>query len=499
MNLLRNSLILIFILITQTIQAQQSMIGVFQASNDVGTPKKAGQTIYHADDQTYLLSGSGSNMWGERDEFHYAYKEIKGDFILRARISFVGEGVDPHRKIGWSIRPTLRGNDQHVSAEVHGDGLTSLQFRKSSGGITEQIASTDSFPDVVQLERKGNSYIMSTAKFGKEFTSVILSDLELQEEVYVGLFICSHNAEVEEKAIFSNVRIIKPAPADLVQYRDYLGSNLEIMELETGNRKIVKQYEGSLQAPNWTVDGKTLIYNQEGALYNFDIESQQTSLLNTGFATRNNNDHVLTFDGATIGISHHSESDDGQSIIYYLPTTGGEPVRVTSKGPSYFHGWSPDGRKLVYTGGRENIYNIYTIDKTGGPETRLTNEPTLDDGPEFSPDGKYIYFNSDRTGTMQLWRMDANGKNPVQLTFDKHNDWFPHLSPDGKTIVFISFPETVISDQHPFYEQVYIRTMPAEGGEIKVIAYVYGGQGTINVPSWSPDGSKIAFVSNSGM
>ena len=321
MNPLKNILIAFFIFSISSTQAQQSMIGVFESSNDVGNPQNQGQTTYRSEDQSYLLSGSGTNMWGTKDELHLTYKEIQGDFILRARVSFIGEGVDPHRKIGWSIRSTLQGDDQHVSAEVHGDGLTSLQFRKSPGGITEQLVSTDSFPDVVQLERKGSTYIMSTAKFGKEFTTVTLPDFKLPNQVFVGIFICSHNAEVIEKAIFSNVRIIKPAPADLVQYRDYLSSNLEIMDIKTGKRKIVKQYHGSLQAPNWTTNGKTLIYNQEGALYNFDIQSQQSNLLYTGFANRNNNDHVLTFDGATIGISHHSESDDGQSIIYYLPTT----------------------------------------------------------------------------------------------------------------------------------------------------------------------------------
>jgi TolB protein len=172
-------------------------------------------------------------------------------------------------------------------------------------------------------------------------------------------------------------------------------------------------------------------------------------------------------------------------------------VRVTSKGPSYFHGWSPNGKELVYTGGRNDVYNIYKISKKGGEETKLTDLTTLDDGPEYSPDGKYIYFNSTRSGKMKIWRMKPDGSEQQQMTFDEYNDWFPHISPDGKSMVIISYPTDIDPADHPFYKRVYLRIMPIEGGEPTVIAYLYGGQGTINVPSWSPDGKKIAFVSNS--
>ena len=127
------------------------------------------------------------------------------------------------------------------------------------------------------------------------------------------------------------------------------------------------------------------------------------------------------------------------------------------------------------------------------------------DGPEFSPDGKYIYFNSTRgkdgvaTGSMQLWRMKPDGSEQEQVTNDEFNNWFPHISPDGKWIAFISFPKEVSPSDHPYYQRVYLRLMPLAGGEPKVIAYVYGGQGTINVPSWSPDSRMLAFVSNTDM
>lgn len=497
---LQNLTLLCLYLFTSTLLFGQVMpIGIFETAADVGHPKNKGNTTYDTDTQEYLMTGSGANMWDTKDEFHFARKKLKGDFILRAQVKFIGEGTDPHRKIGWSVRPALDGNAMHVSAEIHGDGLTCLQSRQTTGGVTASINSTDSFPDVVQLERTGNRFIMSTARYGELFTTVELSGVDLGDEVYAGLFVCSHHADVLEKALFSNVRIIKPAPGDFVPYRDYIGGNLETMDIETGHRKILYQAANSIQAPNWTLDGKTLIYNSEGRLYNFDLGTSRVSELYTGFAAKNNNDHVLTFDGSTMGISHHSDEDNGQSIIYYLPATGGDPVRVTSKGPSYFHGWSPDGQELVYTGGRDNVYNIYKISREGGEEMQLTDTPTLDDGPEYSPDGRYIYFNSTRSGKMKIWRMKADGKDPEQLTFDEYNDWFPHLSPDGRSMVFISYPADIDPADHPFYKQVYLRLMPIEGGVPKVIGYLYGGQGTINVPSWSPDGKKIAFVSNTGM
>jgi Tol biopolymer transport system component len=173
------------------------------------------------------------------------------------------------------------------------------------------------------------------------------------------------------------------------------------------------------------------------------------------------------------------------------------PKKITPTGPSYLHGFSPDGRYLVFTGGRNNNFDIYKIPVNGGSEIRLTTDSTLDDGPEYSPDGKFIYFNSVRTGRMQLWRMKPDGSNQEQITFDDYNNWFPHISPNGKWIAFLSFLNDINPNDHPFYRRVYLRLMPISGGKPKVITYLYGGQGSINTPSWSPDSKQIAFVSNS--
>ncbi|MFC0536634.1 TolB family protein [Pelagicoccus mobilis] len=470
----------------------------FSANVDVGSPKLQGALAYDVRADEYTLSGAGENMWAGEDQFHFAYNKMKGDFIVRAEIEFKGEGSHEHRKAGWIIRESLAGDSKHVAASVHaGDGLTSLQFRRAKEGETEEVKSSDLGPSVVQLERRGGRYIMSTAVFGQTFATVESSEIELPDEVYVGLFVCSHDADERESVVFRNVRIVRPAPVDLVQYEEYIGSRLELLNVSTGKRTVVHTEEDSLQAPNWTVDGKHLIYNRNGKLYRMSLYTREVSLLDTGFADSNNNDHVLSFDGKWIGISHHVEEENWNSTIYTLPVSGGEPRKVTDVNPSYLHGWSPDGTFLIYTGGRNGIYNIYKIPSSGGEEIQLTDTPSLDDGSEYSPDGKYIYFNSARTGTMEIWRIDADGENPTQITNDEFNNWFPHVSPDGKKIVYLSYSKEVAADAHPFYEHVYLWLMDIETGDAKVIAYIYGGQGTINVPSWSPDSEYVAFVSNS--
>jgi Tol biopolymer transport system component len=318
---------------------------------------------------------------------------------------------------------------------------------------------------------------------------------------------------VTERALFKDVRLVRPAKDGFVPYRDYIGSVLELLDVQSGRRQVLQRAEQPFEAPNWTPDGRALIYNGSGRgdvrgkLFRFDLATRQPVVIETGTNNRNNNDHVLSSDGTMLGISDQSA---GQSAIYTVPGGGGTPKRITPLTPSYLHGWSPDGKRLVYTGGRNGEFDIYTIASDGsGTEQNMTKSKGLDDGPEFSPDGQFIYFNSARSGTMQLWRMNADGSEPVQITNDEWNNWFPHVSPDGQWIAFISFPKEVDPADHPYYKRVYLRLMPVPGlpagapgakagGTPKVIAYVYGGQGTINVPSWSPDGKMLAFVSNTG-
>ena len=491
---------LLTLVLSPAVCSAQGPVGIFAAHSDVGRAR--GSASYDPQQQTYLVAGSGQNMWDARDDFHFVWKRLTGNFILSTRARFIGPGVEAHRKIGWTIRPSLDTSGAHVTAALHGNGLMSLQFRRQTGAITEEAVSPDSLPDadaVIQLERRDGLYVMSVARFGDTLVTTQLAGVSLPYTVYAGLFVCAHNDTVMERATFTNVRITTPAKRDFVPYTDYIGSNLEILDVATGNATLVHSYRGSFQAPNWTHDGKALIYAQEGRLYRFDLSTRRAAAINTGFATSNNNDHVLSFDGRMMGISHHAVEDSGASIVYTLPALGGTPTRVTAQGPSYLHGWSPDGRWLTYTGQRNDELDVYKIPVGGGDEIRLTTAPGLDDGPEYSPDGAYIYFNSSRTGRMQIWRMRPDGTAQEQVTDDGFNNWFPHFSPDGKWIAYLAFPADVAPDDHPFYQHVLLRLLPVGGGSARVIAYLYGGQGTINVPSWAPDGTRLAFVSNSRM
>ena len=469
-----------------------SSVGLFEQHGDIGAVGLPGAATYDAANQEYVLQSSGTNMWGDHDEFHFAWRRVRGDFILQALVELAGPGVDPHRKTGLIVRSSLDPRSPHVNACRHGDGLTSLQFRRSAGAPTEEIRFAVTGAEVLQLARHGGTCTVSVARRGELYATQQIADVPLGDEVYVGLYVCAHNNAVSEKAVLRNVRLIRPAPDGFTPYRDYIGSDVELLDLATGRRRAIHRVEDSIQAPNWTPDGKTLICNHNGRIVHLDLATGQATLIDTGAQMQNNNDHAPSFDGTMLGISSGEPS-----IVYTVPVGGGTPKQITPIGPSYFHGWSPDGKWLAFTGLRNGAWDIYVVPSAGGPERRLTTTPGLDDGSEFSPDGRYIYFNSTRTGRMQLWRMKTDGSEQTQLTFDDFNNWFPHVSPDNKTIVFITYGPEIKAEEHPWYQHVYLRQMPVGGGQPTVIAYLYGGQGSMNVNSWSPDSRSIAFVSNS--
>lgn len=505
---------LLFTFFTCSCFSQSGAIGIFDTHADIGNPKKAGSANYDPASQVYTVRGGGFNIWFNRDEFHYLYKKINGDFILTANFEFTGATGNEHRKIGWMVRESADEAAASMNAVYHGDGLTVLQWRELRGAYMRDPEDEIFFPkkkvQVIQLERSGKTLTMRVANFGEPLQVVASHDMPyMKDSVLAGIFIGSHDSDRVEEAKMWNVRIDKPVANNysanpLVKpstARYVLGCRLETMNVSDGKRKVIRQTNTTFEAPNWMPDGSKLLFNEGGSLYTIPVAGGTPQKLNTDTVSRNNNDHVISFDGKMLGISSSRAGlSGGGSTVYVLPLSGGTPKLLTPNTPSYLHGWNPNNKELLIVAQRNGskIYNLYKVPVNGGHEVAITSNTSGHvDGPEYSPDGKFIYYNANASGTMQIWRMKPDGSGKEQLTFDEYNNWFPHISPDGKYMVFISFPFDIDPDSHPAYKRVMLRLMPVAGGAPKVIAYLYGGQGTINVNSWSPDSKSIAFVSNS--
>ena len=471
-------------------QVEAPRLGLFESHGDVGVVLHPGAVEFDAAGKRYTVAGSGENMWAAKDAFRFAWTKASGDLSMAADVSFLGAGTDPHRKACLMIRQSLDADSAYVDVAVHGDGLTSLQFRDAKGAATHEVQANVSGPRRLRLEKRGKYALMYLGPEGgpSKFSGAAVR-ISFEEPFYVGIGVCSHNKDVTEKAAFSNVELASPLPT--ASGRPVLYSTLEAQAIASTDRRVVHVTPGRIEAPNWLRDGSTLIYNSGGRIYRIPASGGEPSMVDTGFATRCNNDHGLSPDGTLLAISDQSQGRR-QSLIYTLPVAGGTPKQVTPTGPSYWHGWSPDGKTLAFCGERGGEFDIYTIPAEGGSETRLTTAKGLDDGPEYSPDGKFLYFNSDRTGRMQVWRMLADGSDQQPLTDDEFNNWFPHPSPDGRTIVFLSYEKDVTG--HPENKDVSLRRMRLDTKSIDVLGRFFGGQGTVNVPCWSPDGRRIAFV-----
>ncbi|MEO8272327.1 MAG: hypothetical protein ABI557_21645, partial [Aureliella sp.] len=433
--------------------------------------------------------GGGENMWGTGDELHYVSSQAIGDVAIAADIRWPTEGGDPHRKACLIFRQSLAADSAYVDVALHGDGLCSIQYRETDGDATHEIQSSASSPARVRLEKRGDYVSMQIGDSDDNLrTSGGSFRIKLKEPFTVGLGVCAHDDDRLETALFSNVvidRELKPLASE------HVSSSLETISVASTDRRVVYHTRDHIEAPNWLSNGQTLLFNSQGRIFSIPVKGGQPSPIATGTLNRLNNDHGVSADGRTLVISDQTRS--GGSRIYTLPIEGGSPKLITEQAPSYWHGWSPDDKTLAYCASRDGEFDIYTISASGGDEVRLTTAAGLDDGPDYSADGKSIYFNSDRTGKMQLWKMNADGSEQVQITHDEFNNWFPHPSPDGRWIVYVSFAGDV--QGHPANQDVMLRLMSLQDGTIKTLAKLFGGQGTINVPSWSPDSRSVAFVS----
>jgi TolB protein len=483
-------------------QAANSPTGAFDTRGDVGVTPKTGSVAYDPATGEYRVTGGGANIWAAEDAMYFVWKRVSGDVTLTADVRFLGAGAVAHRKAVLMIRQDLTPGSAYADIALHGDGLTSLQYRPSAGAQTQEIRSTVTAPGRLRIERRGNRFTISAGKPGEELTTAGPQQVDLTDPVYVGIGVCSHDANVLETAVFSNVQVSqRPAAPPQQRYR----SRIIIYDLPSHQSKPLYQADQVIEAPNWSRDGKFLMVNTGGSLYRLPVNGPgepQLERIDLGpGGYRCNNDHDFTRDGKLLAFSASSPSSR-QSQVYLAQGDGSGAKLMTPASPSYFHGWSPDSKWLAFVGQREGKFQLYRVAAGGGPEERLTSKG-YDDGPEYTPDGKWIYFNSNRAGGWDIWRMPADGAGPgdakaERVTSDELEDWFPHFSPDGKWLLVFSFPKGT-ENHNEKMDGVVLRIMPAPGARLKPaklqeLIKFYGGQGTINVNSWSPDSKKFAFV-----
>lgn len=483
-------------LIAAAASSLPAQIGSFEGSADVGETPKKGAVVFEAASGEYRVTGGGANMWAQQDAFYFVWRRISGDVTITADVRFVGVGAVAHRKAALIVRQSLDGNSPYADAALHGDGLTSLQYRTAAGADTQEELSTVTVPVRLRLERRGDQFTLFTGEPGGELKPSTVVTVPLKGPLYAGLAVCSHDANVLETAIFSNVRVQSTPPK--------VRSKISVFSLKTRTVEVVYTADKHFEAPNWSRDGKFLLINSGGNLHRLPLDSKgaDPQKIDLGSITGCNNDHGISPDGRLIALSARVGSAPGSQV--YLANADGSNARLmTPQAPSYYHGWSPDGKWFAYTAQRNGEFDVYRMPVAGGEEQQLTTAKGLDDGPDYSPDGKWIYVNSDRTGNFDVWRFPADGsgtgdKLAQQVTTDDQEDWFPHPSPDGKWMVFVSF--TKGTKGHPPNHEVALRMMRLPGktlrpAKIQTLTHLFGGQGTMNVNSWAPDSRRFAFVS----
>ncbi len=483
---------------TQTVG---SSVGIFESQSDVGNVTPPGAARFDAATGVYTIRSAGANLWVNVDGFHFVWKKVSGDVSLTADVKLADAGptASPHRKALLMFRQTLDPDAMYADAAVHGSGETALQYRRNKGDTTQDIAFNIGAPQRMRLEKRGDTVTLFLSAHGEPLHQVGASiKLHFHGNFYAGLGVCAHNKDAVEQATFAHVEL-QPLTAPAVPATMALYSTLQTIAIDNNARMafVIQTGKGQMEAPNWSRDGKTLIFERAGKLWSVPAAEGDGSLaeatpIDIGDASDCTGSHGLSPDGKWIAMTCTTPDHPGRRV-YIVPATGGAPRMVTANPDSYFHSWSPDGKTILFTRPSHGSGNIYSISIDGGQETALTTGAGVSDDPDFSADGRRIYFNSDHAGGMQIWRMRPDGSQPEQVTFDEKRNWTAHPSPDGKSILILSYDKDVTG--HAANKDVTLRIINAADGKIRDLVEIVGGAGSDNVPNWAPDGAHFAFVS----
>jgi Tol biopolymer transport system component len=504
-------------------QTGGSGLGIFENQSDVGSVVPPGVASFDSASGVYTIRSAGANLWVNLDAFHFVWKKVSGDVALTADVKLADAGPmsNPHRKALLMFRQTLDPDSMYADAAIHGSDETALQYRRNKGDTTQDIAFNIGAPQRLRLEKRGDTITLFLSAHGEPLHQVGASiKLHFDGDFYAGMGVCAHNLSAIEQATFAHVELQPladtttptpratpaatpaPTPAAIPSSASTplaLYSTLQTIAIDNNARMafVIQTGKGQMEAPNWSRDGKTLIFDRGGKLWSVPADEGEGSLaeatpIDIGNASDCTGSHGLSPDGKWLAMTCTTPDHPGRRV-YIVPATGGAPRMVTANPDSYFHSWSPDGKTILFTRPSHGTLNIYAISPDGGPETALTTGAGVSDDPDFSADGRWIYFNSDRAGGMQIWRMRPDGSQPEQVTFDEKHNWTAHPSPDGKSVLILSYDKDVTS--HAANKDVTLRILNIADGKIRDLVQIVGGSGTDNVPNWAPDGAHFAFVS----
>src|SRR5882724_9739193 len=341
----RRSVAALLALFTLALRLSAESLGAFDDHADTGITPRAGAAQFDAATSEYRVSGGGANIWAAVDAFHYVWKRVSGDITFTADIRFLGTGAVAHRKAALMIRQSLDPGAAYADVVVHGDGLTSLQFRPTAGAMTQEIRSTRKGPVRIRIERRGDLFNMFVGDPGQPADQAGPATVVLRDPVYVGMAVCSHNADVVETAVFSNVSV-------QARPRQVIRSKVTVYDMKSKSTAVVYTADKVFEAPNWSTDGKRLLVNSEGSLWWLPLgvtSAGPPEKIDLGVVAGANNDHGISHDGKMLAISARGA---GGSQVYLAGGDGSNPRLMTPKSPSYFHTFSPDDRWFVFTGNR---------------------------------------------------------------------------------------------------------------------------------------------------
>ena len=477
--------------------------GIFEGQSDIGSVVPPGAAAYDPAKDVYTITSAGANTWYRVDGAHFLWKKVSGDVSLTAEIGFppvaYGHDPNPHRKGILMFRQSLDAGGVTVAAALHGSGMTALQYRREKGANMQDIELNIDGPKTLRLEKRGDLWTMFLSMKGEPLHQVGASvKLHLDAPFYVGLAVTSHDVGTTDKVVFSNVKL-QPLDGPVASAKAVVVSTLQQIQIQDQFRRamVILSKPGVFESPNWSPDGKSMLINENGRFWKIPVLDPPAGGVpqpfDTGRATGCWGEHGYSPDGKWLAISCRATKKGGPDV-FVVPSEGGAARQLTHHPISFFHGWSPDGKTIVYTSIRDGHEDIYTIPVAGGAETRLTTTG-INDGAEFTPDGAFIYFNSDRSGLMQIWRMHPDGSGLEQITDDDYNNWYPHFSPDGKQMAILSYDKSE-TGLHPPMKDVALRLMSMGEGSIATLVNLFGGQGTLDSPSWALDSKHLAFVSN---